>query len=52
MKHNLDPNSSVNQFVMNNPVKGKRRDFSTKELDKFRVHKDDKPLINRIKRKK
>lgn len=51
MRHNLNPNSNDDQFVMNRPIDGKRKDFSTKELNRLRVHKDDKPLINKIKRK-
>ena len=51
MKHSLNPNSTDEQYVLNKPITGKRRDFGSKELKKLRVHKDDKPLINIIKRK-
>ena len=39
-------------FVNNRPVLGRRSNFGSKELKGMRFHKDDKPLINVIKRRK
>ena len=39
-------------YVKNRPVKGRRKHFGSKELIGVRFHKDDKNLINTIKRRK
>lgn len=45
--------SSVSSsYVKNRPVKGRRKHFGSKELVGMRFHKDDKNLINTIKRRK
>ena len=45
-------NSEEKSFVNNRPVLGRRINFESKELKGMRFHKDDKPLINVIKRRK
>ena len=52
LKHNIDPTSSKKTYVVNKPLVDKRKGFGSKELKGLRIHKDDKPLINKIKRKK
>ena len=39
-------------YVKNRPVKGRRKHFGSKELKGMRFSKSDKPLIERIKRRK
>lgn len=42
----------IKSFVNNRPVLGKRKHFGSKELKGMKFHKDDKPVINAIKRRK
>lgn len=52
LKHNIDPNSNKDTYVHSEPIYSVRKNISSKELDRYRIHKDDKPLINRIKKMK
>lgn len=52
LKYNIDPSDNKNTYVVNEPIVDKKYKFGSKELDRYRIHKEDKPLINRIKRKK
>ena len=52
LKHNIDPEGRGNTYVHNIPVIDSKNKFGSKELDRYRVHKDDKALISKIKRKK
>lgn len=52
LKHNINPDENGSTFVVNQPIVDSSKRFGSKELDRYRVHKDDKPLINKIKRKK
>ena len=52
LKHNINGNDDEPSYVHNYPVESKRYMFSSKELKGLKVHKDDKPLINKIKRKR
>ena len=52
LKHNIDPIGKGNTYVIISPVIDKKRNFGSKELKGLRIHKEDKPLINYIKRKK
>lgn len=38
-------------YINNRPVLGRRKHFGSKELKGMKFHKDDKPLINVIKRR-
>ncbi|MGM9858926.1 MAG: hypothetical protein ACI311_06750 [Bacilli bacterium] len=53
LSHNIDPNSKEPCFIMNNPVCSKRNSFMYKKKYKnYKVHKEDKHIVNRIKNKK
>lgn len=52
LKHNIDPLDKRNTYVVNEPIVDKRYNFGSKEFNRYRIHKDDKPIINKIKRKK
>ncbi len=52
LKHSIEPLKIKVSFVHNTPIKGKRRDFKTKELKGIRINKEDKPLIKFIEKKK
>lgn len=51
LKHNIDSSSKKKSYVINYPIVDKRRGFGSKELKGLKIHKEDKPLINKIKRK-
>lgn len=51
LKHNIDPNDKRFSYVVNEPIVDKKYNFGSKELDRYRIHKDDKSLINKIKKK-
>jgi hypothetical protein len=52
LKHNINSNDNRKCYVINYPIIDKRKKFGSKELTNFKVHKEDKNLINKIKRKK
>ena len=52
LNHNIDPNDKRNTYVLNQPIVDRRKGFGSKELDRYRIHKDDKFIISIIKRKK
>lgn len=53
LKHDINPKTNKDEvYVLTNPVKEKRRNFSSWPYKGYRVHKDDKNTINKIKRKK
>ncbi len=50
LRHPISPN--INQSVVHNrPVRGTRKDFGDKEMIGLSIHKDDKAIINSVKRK-
>lgn len=52
MRHNIDPLSNEKQFVMNIPRMVKYEDlFYKEEYLRFRIHDDDKKIVNQIKSK-
>lgn len=51
LKHPTDKSTSVS-YVDSRPFMGRRRDFGNKELVGMKFHKDDKPLIKVIERRK
>ncbi len=52
LKHNIEPNDEGSTYVHNYPIEDKRNSFSSSKWNKnLSVHKEDKPLINFIKRK-
>ena len=52
LNHNINIYDSNDCYVINHPIVDKRKHFSTKELDFFRIHKDDKEMISKIKKRK
>lgn len=52
LKHNIDEYDNKDSYIYNYPIEDKRKHFSSKELKGLRIHKDDKALISKIKRKK
>lgn len=52
LKHDINPNTNKDVYVLNNPIKSRRQNFSNWPFKGYRVHKDDKNTINKIKRKK
>ena len=53
LKYDIDSARNKTTYVHNNPIVGKRINFSKYEWDKpLRIHKDDKALIKYIKNKK
>lgn len=51
LKHSIEPPKIKNSYVHNTPKIAKRRDLGSKELQGLRINKEDKPLIELIKRK-
>ena len=52
LRHSLDPSRNNNSFVHDNPAISKRRDLGRKPLTRLKIHKEDKPLIRFIEKKK
>ena len=52
LKHSIEPIKVSISFVHNKPTVGKRRDLGSKPLTGIKISKEDKPLIESIKRKK
>ena len=52
LKHSIEPIKVNISFVHSVPRKSKRRDLGSRALIGIRIHKDDKPLIKSIEKKK
>lgn len=53
LKHNIDGNDSAVCYIRNNPGYAKSRElFTSKNFKKYKVHKEDKPLVKVISRRK
>ena len=52
LKHSLDPSRKKRSYVHDFPAISKRRELSRKPLTRLKLHKDDKPTITLIERKK
>ena len=52
LKHSIEPIKVRVSFVHNTPSKSKRRDLGSRPLEGIKINKEDKPLIESIKRKK
>ena len=52
LRHSIEPIKVKSSFVHNMPTKSKRRDLGSRPLQGIKVNKEDKPLIESIKRKK
>ena len=52
LKHSIEPIKVRVSFVHNTPLKSKRRDLGSRPLEGIKINKEDKPLIESIKRKK
>lgn len=52
LKNNINPYDKKKTYVIEYPIYDSRRNYGAKELDKYRIHKNDKTIINFIKRKK
>lgn len=52
LKHSIEPEKIKQSYVHNMPKIAKRREISKKELKGIKIHKDDKPLVKSIERKK
>jgi len=52
LKHSIEPIKVTVSYVHNRPKAGKRRDLGSKPLSGIKIHKEDKPLIKLIEKKK
>ncbi len=52
LKHSIEPIKIKVSFVHNTPKVGKRREFGKTPMVGLKINKEDKPLIESIKRKK
>ena len=52
LRYSLDPSRNNKSFVHDNPAISKRRDLGRKPLTRLKIHKEDKPLIRLIEKKK
>lgn len=52
LKHSIEPIKIKKSFVHNLPTIAKRRDLGSKKLGGLKIHRDDKPTIKAIERKK
>ena len=52
LRHSIEPIKVKVSFVHVNPSKSKRRDLGSRELKGLKIHKDDKPTIKFIEKKK
>ena len=52
LKHSIELIKVRVSFVHNTPSKSKRRDLGSRPLEGIKINKEDKPLIESIKRKK
>ena len=52
LKHGIEIASQKQNYVRTSPFVTKRRELSKKELTRFKINKEDKPLIKYIERKK
>lgn len=52
LKHSIEPIKVKVSFVHNTPTVAKRRDLGSKPMIGLKLNKEDKPLIEFIKRKK
>ena len=52
LKHSIEPIKVESTFVHKNPRVCKRRDLGSRPLVGMKIHKDDKPLIRSIQKKK
>ena len=52
LKHSIEPKKISQSFVHNKPKIAKRRELGRNELKGIKVHKDDKPTIKVIIKKK
>lgn len=52
MKYSIEPIKVEISFVHSSPKKSKRRDLGSRPLIGIRIHRDDKPLIKLIEKKK
>ena len=52
LKHSIEPIKVKISFAHKYPIKGKRRDFGSRPLSGIKIHKDDKPTVKSIEKKK
>ena len=52
LKHSIEPIKVNTSFVHNSPRISKRRDLGSRPLKGMGIHKEDKPLIKTIEKKK
>ena len=52
LKHSIEPIKVRISFVHNMPTKSRRRDLGSRVITGIKINKEDKPLIESIKRKK
>ena len=52
LKHSIEPSKTAMSFVHNTPKISKRRDIKSTPMENIHISKDDKPIIETIKRKK
>ena len=52
LKYSIEPIKVEISFVHSSPKKSKRRDLGSRPLSGIKIHKEDKPLIKLIEKKK
>ena len=52
LRHSIEPRKVKTSYVRSFPVVSKRRDLGKNVLNRLKIHKEDKPLIKVIERKK
>ena len=52
LKHSIEPIKIKTTFVHNTPKISKRKELSSHYMDGLKIHKEDKPLIKTIEKKK
>ena len=52
LKHSLDPSHTKVSYIHDTPTISKRGKLGRKQLTRLKIHKDDKPLVKTIEKKK
>ena len=52
LKHSIEPIKVKTSYIQNMPAVAKRNELGRKTLNRLHIHKDDKPLVKLIEKKK
>ena len=52
LNHNINSEDEGACYIINQPIVDSRKGFLSKELKGLKIHKDDKNIIKKIKKKK